>query len=210
VSAKHRRPFFVFAAVALICSMVLITGLSKAEDSRAPRHDSGNIAAPGGTISPSLDSSGSPGSGAGPGTDADTASGSKDTSDIWGPSASGARPGGGPGEPDSGVSSLPPLIDLTNPEFDLPETDIDELDGPPLDDGTSHGPRVRAGHGKDGKGDEAKGDQTKDDETGDDEADDKGDGDGPDDPAESESDEVPADGLPSQSADEIEVPATGD
>ena len=38
MSAKHKRPFYVFAAVAAICSMVLVTGIrgSKADDGRAP------------------------------------------------------------------------------------------------------------------------------------------------------------------------------
>lgn len=36
MSAKHKRPFAVFAAVAMICGMVLFTGVhSKAEDSRS-------------------------------------------------------------------------------------------------------------------------------------------------------------------------------
>ena len=38
MSAKHKRPFYVFAAVALLCTMVLVSGVrgSRADDGHSP------------------------------------------------------------------------------------------------------------------------------------------------------------------------------
>lgn len=153
MSAKHRRPFAVFAAVAVICGMVLITGVrSKAEDARAPEHDM--AVAPGTTVSPTQATQGS------------------DTIEASPPSVPEAQ-GDLTENPDtSAFSELdePPAGDSGNEEgnapTDLPDgvipleipdpTDVDlgdEESGNPGDSGDGKDGKGRGGRGKDGKND---------------------------------------------------------
>lgn len=153
MSAKHKRPFAVFAAVAMICGMVLFTGVrSKAEDgserySASPPTAADTLTPLPETQDPSTIES-SPNSGA-----AGSAGGSSEypetsgTGDLWTPSEEGTGEtdaGGDPAGVFDGVGELDPR--------DLGGDDPGEEDSKPQDDGGKDG-KGRGGRGKDGKND---------------------------------------------------------
>ena len=112
MSAKHKRPFYVFAAVAAVCCMVLVTGIrgSKADDGGNPVVAGSQLTESGALIERSpgagdiTSSDADPGATGGAGTGLDVDS----TATIPGPD--GSPPDGGDAEvgPNSGSSLLPP------------------------------------------------------------------------------------------------------
>ncbi len=137
MSAKHKRPFFVFAAVAAVCCMVLVTGIrgSRADDGHVPVvADNSSVAGAGAPIAP-IPESPDP---------------SSSDSDHAGPVAADPRWGGGfeittPGldesltDSDGGDSeSGPGSGAMVPPPFDLPPTptdvDPDDVTVPPVTD----------------------------------------------------------------------------
>jgi hypothetical protein len=166
VSAKHKRPFFVFAAVAAICCMVLVTGVrSKADGSGSPEYV---VAPPIATAAPPIPAEpkapvgSAPGSG--PETDADPGRGSSDGSrgtdqapgsfDVP-KSDTGPTDQGGP-EPDSGLTDVP-LPDPPGPVDLDPGTD-DELGLPDDDGGKPDKSKARKHRGKHGGKNDCKND----------------------------------------------------
>jgi hypothetical protein len=159
VSAKHKRPFYVFAAVAAVCCMVLVTGVrgSKADDGQSPVIAGSQVTDPGHTLTPipdALDSSsqdsdsGSP-VGPDPSWEGDV--------DITTPSLDDTVTGADGDDPDSGLIVLPPL-DLPPPTA----VDPGDVTVPPVTDdadGKGRGDRGKKdkdkGKDKDEQGDEA-------------------------------------------------------
>jgi hypothetical protein len=194
LSAKHKRPFAVFAAVAIMCAMVVITGVrSKADVPPVPEADSNRVSTSG-TIEPLPESHGPITPEADPGSTSDFGDGSQGATDTRPPGEfeeptppsddGGSDNGNGTADPLDGVISLPPLV-LPDPDDALPGDD--ETDAPD-DDGKGKGGKGRGGRGKDGK-------DGKDDQDG------KGEGD-------QTGDEEPlnADELPDEPVDEGTLP----
>ena len=133
MSAKHKRPFYIFAAVAAICSMVLVTGIrgSKAEDSRAPVFAGSQVTGAGIPISPLPGAPEITSPGAEPGATGGDATGAEGDFDptLPGPDGWLTRPGGGDAEngSHSGVTVLPPFVDAVEDGTVPPATD-DESD----------------------------------------------------------------------------------
>jgi hypothetical protein len=182
VSAKHKRPFAVFAAVAVICGMVLVTGVSrsKAEPPHGPDYFSATVTDGGPPLAPLPEAEGSVAAGSGPQTDsgpqgedqkAPRTTGSSDF--VAPPSGGGEGDNDGSAEPDSGIAVVPPTFPLVPDPVDLdPGTDDESR---PQDD--EHGKSTRAkGHGhrdNDGKN-HGKNDDESDDSGADDEPTDEG------------------------------------
>lgn len=158
MSAKHKRPFYVFAAVAVVCSMVLVTGVrgSRAEDGRAPVLAGSAVTSPGSLIAPVPTGSeaavpdsddGAPGS-SGTGPQRELEVGSPEPDD----SLAGGDPAAGPA---SGVIVLPRF------DFPLPPVSVtpgDVIVPPGSDEGDRKG---RGEHrGKKGKNKDKGGDQS--------------------------------------------------
>jgi hypothetical protein len=161
LSAKHKRPFAVFAAVAIICAMVLITGVrSKAEAPLVPDAGSNRVSTSG-TIAPLPEPQGPITPEADPGITSDFGGGSPEAPDTTPggleeptlPSGDGGSDDGyAPTDPLDGVIPLPPLA-IPDPEDALPGDD--ETDAPG-DDGKGKGGKGRGGRGDDGKNDDGK------------------------------------------------------
>jgi hypothetical protein len=133
VSAKHKRPFYIFAAVAVICGMVLFTGIrSKAEDSHAPVLAGSQVADGGTTISPLTDEPETTSPSSEPGATGGDATGAEGDFDPTLPDLDGSltAPGGGDAQDGShsGVTVLPPFVDPVEDGTVPPVTD-DESDG---------------------------------------------------------------------------------
>ena len=155
MTAKSKRPFYVFAAVAFLCCMVMVAGVrgSRADDGRSPLLAGPQILDRAPTLIPSTDEPGSvtdgdPGAtgGAGPGgSDAPTPDLGRPPleSEIEGPEAREV--------PQSGVGVLAP------PDFATPPEAVDPGVTPPVTDEEEPGTKGR-GHkkdkdkGKDGQG----------------------------------------------------------
>ena len=171
MSAKQKRPFFIFAAVAAVCCMVLVTGVrSKANDSQEPPYYAAPSSTNGSTIKPLPEAPDGSARGPGPVTQRDAGQGTPDGSSggthgpatFDSPQANAAdadpRDDGG-SAPDSGVNDVP-QVDLP----DLPPVEVDpDLTGPPDDKGgNSAGRNPNAKHEgkrglKENDGDEAEG-----------------------------------------------------
>ncbi len=134
MSAKHKRPFYIFAAVAAICCMVLVTGIrgSKAEDSRAPVFAGSQVTDAGTTISPLPGAPEITSPSSEPGATGGDATGAEGDFDPTLPGLDGllTGPGGGDAEngSQSGVTVLPPFLDPVEDGTVPPVTD-DESDG---------------------------------------------------------------------------------
>jgi hypothetical protein len=165
VSAKHKRPFFVFAAVAAVCCMVLVTGIrgSKADDGRIPVvADGSSVSDAGAPIAPipdAPDSSSSNPDHSGPaGADPSGDGGFEITTP--GLDESLTDPGGGDTESGSGSGVMAPPIDV----------DPGDVTVPPLTDNADGKGRGDRG-GKKNKGkDKGKDKDEDEDEEGDDSA----------------------------------------
>lgn len=175
MSTKHKRPFVVFAAVAAICCMVLVTGVrSKADGSHTPDVFSATVETAGPPISPLPEPTVTSTPDPAPKTDADSgrATNGGPTSPASGefevppPDTGPAR---GDREPDSGRIVVPPLPVPPGPgPVDADPGDADELRPSDDDGGKSVKERKKRGqagfNGKRGnENDEA--DDESDDET---------------------------------------------
>ena len=159
MSAKHKRPFYVFAAVAAVCCMVLVTGIrgSKADDGGGPVVGGSLLTESGALIERS------PGAGDLPSPDVDPgttgSAGTRLDGDLNAtiPGLEGSLPDGGNAEvgPSSGVSLLPPYGLPLQPE----DVDPGDVTVPPVSDDTSDDNRPGERDGKRGK------DKDKDDES---------------------------------------------
>ena len=149
MTAKHKRPFYVFAAVALLCCMVLVAGVrgSRADDGRGPLQAGPPVSDAAPTLTPFpaapevISPSGGPPPDGGPG------SGATGEPDAIVEDLGGVRVGVDPDRddvfsfPQSGVATLPPF-DLSEPPLTGPGVT------PPVEDETR---RKGRGH-HDGKG----------------------------------------------------------
>jgi hypothetical protein len=129
LSAKQKRPFFMFVAVAAVCCMVLVTGVrSKASEFREPEHSAVPNPTSGRTLEPLPDATvrSAPGPGAQTQRDAGPSTTAGSSGDIPHPATfDGPRSDAGPTDDGGSEPDLDVIDDLG---FDLPDAP------PPFDD----------------------------------------------------------------------------
>ncbi len=126
MSAKHKRPFYVFAAVAAVCCMVLVTGIrgSKADDGGNPVVAGSQLTESGALIERSPGAGDITSSDVDPGATGGAGTGLDGDLNATIPGLDGSLPDGGDAEvgPNSGVSLLPPYGLPLQPETSTPAT----------------------------------------------------------------------------------------
>lgn len=170
MSAKHKRPFYVFAAVAAICCMVLVTGIhgNRTDDGNTPVVADSPLTESGALIARSPGAGDGTSSGVDPGATGGANTGSEGGVLPTIPGLNGALtgPDGGDAEsgPNSGLIVLPP--------FDLPLPPV--VDPPVTDDTSDDSDRGERGGKKDkGKDKDEQGDEPGDEATADAESEDE-------------------------------------
>ncbi len=171
MSAKHKRPFYVFAAVAAVCCMVLVTGIrgSRADDGGGPVVADSQLTKSGALIERSPGAGDLTSSDVDPGATGGAGTGLDGDPDVTIPGPDGSLPDGGDAEvgPNSGVSLLSPHglplqpVDVDPGDVTVPPATDDTSDGNGRD---NRGGKKDKGKDKEEQGDEADADAESEDE----------------------------------------------